>query len=67
LQPDQLDKVISHTTTEGNPNAFPPWPLILHQANRQTQHRSEATVMLTNLGNSPGDLDLVVYLSEMKG
>ena len=67
LQPDQLDKVLSYTTTEGTPSAFPLWQLIMHQANHQTQHRSEAAVILTNFGHSPGDLDLVVYLSKMKG
>jgi len=66
LEPHQLDDIISYTTTEGTPIALPLWQLILQQANHQTQHRSEAAVMLTNFGHSPGDLDLVVYFSEMK-
>ena len=65
LEPDQLDKVISYTTTGGTPGAYPLWQLIMQQVNHQTQHRSEAAVMLTNFGHSPGDLDLVLYLSEM--
>ena len=67
LEPDQLAKVISYTKTEGNPRAHPLWQLVRHQANHQTQHRSEAAVMLTNLGHSPGDIDIMVYLSAMKG
>lgn len=67
MQQDQLEEVLSYTTTEGKPGAFPLWQLIVHQANHQTQHRSEAAVMLTNFGHSPGNMDLMVYLSEMKG
>ncbi|MEE9217041.1 MAG: DinB family protein [Anaerolineales bacterium] len=66
LEPEQLEAVLSYTTTEGTPGSYPLWQVILHQANHQTQHRSEAAVMLTNFGLSPGDLDLVVYLSVLK-
>jgi uncharacterized damage-inducible protein DinB len=66
LEPDQLDKVISYTTTGGTPGAYPLWQLIVQQVNHQTQHRSEAAVMLTNFGHSPGDLDFVVYLPELE-
>jgi uncharacterized damage-inducible protein DinB len=65
LQPDQLEQVISYTTTGGDAKAYPLWKLIFQQANHQTQHRSEAAVMLTNFGHSPGDLDLVVYMAEI--
>jgi len=66
LEADQMDNVLSYTTTGGNPGAYPLWQLIVQQVNHQTQHRSEAAVMLTNFGHSPGDLDLVVYYSELK-
>ncbi len=66
LEPDQLDNVISYTTTGGTPGAYPLWHLIVQQVNHQTQHRSEAAVMLTNFGHSPGDLDFVLYLPELK-
>jgi len=66
LEPDQLDNVISYTTTGGTPGAYPLWHLIVQQVNHQTQHRSEAAVMLTNFGHSPGDLDFVVYLSAIQ-
>ena len=66
LEPDQLNNVVSYTTTGGTPGAYPLWHLIVQQVIHQTQHRSEAAVMLTNFGYSPGDLDFVLYLPEQK-
>lgn len=65
LTEEQLGRVISYTTTEGEARAYPLWQPILQQVNHATQHRSEAAVMLTNFGHSPGDLDYVVYLAEI--
>jgi hypothetical protein len=31
-----------------------------------TQHRSEAAVLLTRYGQSPGDLDFTVFLNQYK-
>jgi uncharacterized damage-inducible protein DinB len=36
----------------------PVWQMILHVINHGTQHRSEAAVILTEHGRSPGDLDM---------
>lgn len=37
----------------------PLWLMMLHVANHATQHRAEAAAILTALGRSPGDLDLL--------
>jgi uncharacterized damage-inducible protein DinB len=40
---------------------IPMWQLLAHVVNHGTQHRSEAAVLLTSAGRSPGDLDMVDY------
>lgn len=40
------------------------WHCLWHLVNHGTQHRSEAAVILTNLGHSPGELDFTVYLNQ---
>ena len=37
------------------------WHTLVHVVNHGTQHRSEAAVLLTNMGRSPGDLDLIDF------
>ncbi|HEY6015005.1 MAG TPA: DinB family protein, partial [Candidatus Limnocylindrales bacterium] len=41
--------------------------MLLHLANHDTQHRSEAAVLLTQAGRSPGELDLITWLEERAG
>jgi uncharacterized damage-inducible protein DinB len=46
------------------PIPIPRWQAMVHCANHGTQHRSEIAAMLTDLGHSPGDLDMVLYCVE---
>ncbi|NIN67635.1 MAG: hypothetical protein GTO63_23625 [Anaerolineae bacterium] len=61
LNSDQLSEVITYVSTQGESWAYPLWQQMVHQVNHATQHRSEAAVMLTHFGHSPGLLDLLHY------
>ena len=57
---DGLDEAATNEIWDG----LPLWQPMLHVVNHGTQHRSEAAVLLTEAGASPGDLDLIDYLAE---
>ena len=42
----------------------PLWVCLAHVVNHGTQHRSEAAMLLTHLGQSPGDLDFTFFLRD---
>ena len=53
---------IEYTNFQGERWAYPLWQQMMHQVNHATQHRSEAAVILTELGCSPGGLDLLYFV-----
>jgi uncharacterized damage-inducible protein DinB len=55
-------EVVEYTNMEGERWAYPLWQQMLHQVNHATQHRSEAAMVLTTLGHSPGWLDLLYFI-----
>ena len=64
LSDEDLTKVFSVVRPDGSKNSHPLWQTMQHLLNHGTQHRSEVAAMLTGFGQSPGDMDLVVYLRD---
>lgn len=40
------------------------WQCLIHVVNHGTQHRSEAAALLTSYGQSPGGMDMTMFLNE---
>jgi uncharacterized damage-inducible protein DinB len=67
LSPDDLVEIVRYTNSKGEPQDYPRWQILLHQALHATQHRSEAALLLSQLGHSPGWLDYLIYIDETRG
>ena len=57
---------LSYVNLQGETWTYPLWQQMIHQVNHATQHRSEAAVLLTQLGHSPGWLDLLYFVDLRK-
>jgi uncharacterized damage-inducible protein DinB len=64
LTDERLFSKIKYISTEGNPHERVLWECMAHLVNHGTQHKTEAAAILTDMGHSPGDIDLIVYLNE---
>jgi uncharacterized damage-inducible protein DinB len=62
LDEQALAAWIRYTSTRGVSYETPLWQILMHVVNHGTQFRSEAGVILSSLGHSPGDVDLIFYL-----
>jgi uncharacterized damage-inducible protein DinB len=67
LRADDLAAIVRYTNAKGEPQAYPRWQLVLHQALHAAQHRSEVALLLSALGHSTGWLDYLIYIDETVG
>jgi len=66
LKDEDLESIIRYSTSGGIQRERVLWHCLFHVVNHGTQHRSEAAVMLTDFGQSPGDIDFPLFLNENK-
>lgn len=66
LNADDLTEIVRYTNSKGEPQAYPRWQILLHQALHAAQHRSEAALLLSRLGASTGWLDYLIYIDETR-
>ena len=65
LSDETVAGTVSFAFRDGPTETHAMWAMIAHLINHGTQFRSEAGVRLTQLGQSPGDVDLFFYLREV--
>ena len=65
IEDDVLTEVMHYKNMAGTALAFPRWETMVHQVNHATQHRSEVALLLTQANHSPGDLDLLDYMTSI--
>jgi uncharacterized damage-inducible protein DinB len=63
LSDDDMQKLIVYEVEEGTRRRLL-WHCLFHVVNHGMQHRSECAAMLTDFGQSPGDLDFTHFLNE---
>jgi len=61
---ERLNSKFSYKATDGTPHERILWQAMAHLVNHGTQHKTEAATMLTDFSQSPGDIDMILYLIE---
>jgi len=57
-----LARIVEYVNFQGERWAYPLWQQMVHQVNHATQHRSEAAMIMSQWGHSPGWLDLLYFV-----
>ena len=64
LTDETLEATFHYRNTQGKPFERILWQTMAHLVNHGTQHLTEAAAILTDLGHSPGDIDMILFLIE---
>lgn len=64
LSDADLQGTISYPLSDGGIRTRVLWHCLYHLVNHGTQHRSECAAMLTDFGQSPGDIDFTYFLAQ---
>ena len=64
LSDEKLQATFHYKNTQGQPFERILWQAMAHVVNHGTQHLTEAAAILTDLGHSPGDIDMILFLIE---
>ena len=67
LTDERLAQTVQYRTTKGVRSENVLWHLLAHVVNHGTQFRAEAAVALTTYGQSPGDLDMLLFFRQGGG
>lgn len=62
LEDNGAAREIRYRNSRGEDLHNPLWQILSHVVNHGTQFRGEAAVILTQLGQSPGDLDMIYFI-----
>ena len=65
LDDTALGETIRYKNTRGADFEMTLWRILAHVVNHGTQHRAEAAALLTAEGQSPGELDLIIYAEKL--
>lgn len=64
LNDAQLSGTVRYANTKGVEFERVLWQILAHVVNHGTQHRAEVALLLTEMGYSSGDVDLIYFLAE---
>jgi uncharacterized damage-inducible protein DinB len=64
LAPEEVQRVLHHTTTAGVPQAAPLWQMLQHSLNHGTYHRGQVATLLRQLGAKAIGTDLITFYRE---
>ena len=65
LAETDFEQTVIYRNTSGKSFETPLWQILTHVVNHGTQFRSEAAMILSGWGHSPGDLDMIAFYRQL--